>query len=235
MSWYGMFIIIGILLSASIWLRITQNNRTLLAIYAGGLVGAFLGAKVAYFFAEGWLDAAKPDALSRILSGKSILGGLLGGYAGVEVTKHFAGYRRWTGDIFAAVVPIGLLIGRAGCLEYGCCPGKLCSLSWFSMADSLGVKRWPIVPLEMGFNLGMAVFFISLRKREILPGQHFHIYLFAYGVFRFIEEFLRDTPRIAGSFSGYHIIAVFMALFAIVRFRGRESAQLAIESPLAVR
>ncbi|MCX6865843.1 MAG: prolipoprotein diacylglyceryl transferase [Verrucomicrobia bacterium] len=52
---------------------------------------------------------------------------------------------------------------------------------------------------------------LILRWRTILPGQHFHIYLIAYGVFRFFHEFFRDTPRLIGPFSGYQFLALGVA------------------------
>jgi phosphatidylglycerol:prolipoprotein diacylglycerol transferase len=44
-------------------------------------------------------------------------------------------------------------------------------------------------------------------------GQHFHLYLIAYGTFRFFHEFLRDTPKLVGPISGYQIAA--LALVAL--------------------
>ena len=40
------------------------------------------------------------------------------------------------------------------------------------------------MPVEIGFNLAaILVFLIVLRRRRLLPGQHFHLYLIAYGLF----------------------------------------------------
>ena len=49
-------------------------------------------------------------------------------------------------------------------------------------------------------------------------GNRFHIYLIAYGMFRFGHEFLRDGPRITGTLGGYHIIALFMVAFGVLRY-----------------
>ena len=45
-------------------------------------------------------------------------------------------------------------------------------------------------------------------SRPFLPGQHFHVYLIAYGAFRFAHEFIRATPRLASGLSGYHFAAL---------------------------
>lgn len=76
------------------------------------------------------------------------------------------------------------------------------------MNDAAGVARWPAALVELIFNavmLGVALF---LRSRKILSGQHFHIYLIAYGFFRFAHEFVRDTPQVVGVFSGYQVAAL---------------------------
>jgi phosphatidylglycerol:prolipoprotein diacylglycerol transferase len=66
---------------------------------------------------------------------------------------------------------------------------------------------------------------LLLRRQKVLPGQHFHIYLMAYGVFRFAHEFVRDTPRILGPISGYQIAALGVAILGAIGFflRQRQS------------
>ena len=60
----------------------------------------------------------------------------------------------------------------------------------------------------------------------ILPGQHFHLYLMAYGVFRFVHEFWRDTPRIVGLMSGYQIAALAVAGLGLIGFIQRREKNL---------
>jgi prolipoprotein diacylglyceryltransferase len=86
------------------------------------------------------------------------------------------------------------------------------------LKDVDGVARWPAVPVELGFNVFAFVIFLFLRRRKILPGQHFHLYLAGYGAFRFAHEFVRATPRILGPFSGYHFAALAVGLFGAFCF-----------------
>ena len=53
---------------------------------------------------------------------------------------------------------------------------------------------------------------------QVLPGQHFHIYLMAYGCFRFGHEFLHATPHILGPISGYQIGALGVPILGLVGF-----------------
>jgi phosphatidylglycerol---prolipoprotein diacylglyceryl transferase len=192
------------------WTRLARRDTRLLFIYIAALLSAFVDAKIVYLIAEGWLDWPLPDRWLRLATGKSILGALLGGYAGVEIAKRVLGYRSVTGDLFAIIAPLGIAIGRIGCLINGCCLGRVCEPAWYSIADARGIPRWPAVPLEFAFNLAALASFFILRQiqrpaasaptvetppRYALQGQHFHLFLISYGLFRFVHEFWRDTPH----------------------------------------
>jgi phosphatidylglycerol---prolipoprotein diacylglyceryl transferase len=227
---YTWLLLIGICVSFLFWKRRARRDKRLLFIYGSALVGAFFGAKLVYFLAEGWLHVGAPDMWLQLAAGKSILGALLGGYLFVELAKRFVGYRRTTGDDFALIAPISIGLGRIGCLLHGCCLGVVCRPQWYGLRDADGVPRWPAVPVEIAFNLLAFVTFLFLRRRKTLAGQHFHVYLIGYGLFRFGHEFLRATPRIAGVFSGYHLAALTVALFGgicFVRRRGSLSQTIA--------
>ena len=216
----------GIALSIVLWSRVARRDERLLFIYVAALVGAFLGAKIVYLLAEGWLDWNEPDRCRRLATGKTILGALLGGYAAVELAKKLLGYRSATGDWFALSAPGGIILGRIGCLLHGCCPGQVCERHWYTVNDVEGVARWPAVALEIIFNLIAIGALFILRRRQILSGQHFHLYLIAYGLFRFVHEFMRATPRVLGPFSGYALAALLVAgwgMFAFAR-RARTTA-----------
>ena len=219
----------GIAVSAFFWMRLARRDDRLLIVYVAALVGAFLGAKLAYLAAEGWRDIGQPDLWLRLATGKSILGALLGGYASVELAKRWVGYRSVTGDWFAMIAPLGIILGRVGCWLHGCCLGSACEPAWFTVRDAKGLERWPAVPVEILFNAVMLISFAVLRRRGYLAGQHFHVYLIAYGLFRFAHEFLRDTPRVVAGLSGYQFIALALVGFGIRAFRRRAMIRLPLE------
>ncbi len=215
---YGWLMLLAIAGSLWFWTRLARRDDRLILVYLAALAGAFLGAKVVYFAAEGWLHLGEANFWTRLATGKSILGGLLGGYGAVEAAKRWAGYRGVTGDWFATVVPLGIALGRVGCMLHGCCLGRVCEASWFTVADSAGVARWPAAQVELGFNLVAAAGFFGLRRLGRLPGQHFHLYLIGYGVFRFGHEFQRATPPLVGGLSGYQLAALALVGLGAVRF-----------------
>lgn len=207
-SAYSLLMLAGIIGGGIFWSRLARRDERLILIYAAALGGAFAGAKLAYLAAEGWLHIGEAGMWLQFATGKSILGALLGGYGAVELAKKSCGYTQATGDWFATVVPFSVALGRVGCLLHGCCLGIVLPSAWYTIRDRFGDTRWPAVPVEMGFNLLCGVTFYLLRRKRVLPGQHFHTYLMAYGLFRFFHEFLRDTPRLLYGFTGYQVIAL---------------------------
>lgn len=220
-SAYGWLVLAGIGVSLVLWWRLSRRDPRLILIYLGALAGAFLGAKLIYLAAEGWLHWHDPDRWVVLATGKSITGALLGGYAGVEIVKQVIGYRRPTGDWFAIIAPVSIMIGRVGCVLHGCCPGRPCDESWFTVHDAAGLARWPAAQAELIFNAFALGAVLLLRHRKLLPGQHFYLYLAAYGIFRFFHEFLRATPVILGPISGYQIASLGVAMLGIMGFERR--------------
>jgi phosphatidylglycerol:prolipoprotein diacylglycerol transferase len=219
----------AIVLSAVWWFLKSKRDPGLLPIYIGALGGAFLGAKLVYLFAEGWRDWPMPDRWLRLATGKSVLGGLLGGYGGVELMKWLTGYRKTTGDLFAFIAPLGIALGRVGCWLQGCCQGRPTTLYLLAVRDAAGVTRWPAPQVELAFQLAMFALFLVLRRKPRFQGRLFFLYLAAYGAFRFVHEFMRDTPSMLAGMSGYQWISLATTVLGMAMFvrRGRTTLPLA--------
>src|SRR5438876_9867701 len=109
---YSWLMLGAIAVSLCFWLLQARRDRRLFIIYVAALAGAFAGAKIVYFLAEGYAHLGAADMWLQLATGKSILGGLLGGYATVEIAKPLLGYSGVTGDRFALIVPVGIILGR---------------------------------------------------------------------------------------------------------------------------
>ncbi len=213
----------GIFVSIVFWMRLARRDDRLVLVYIAALIGAFVGAKLVYLASEGWLHWHDTNRWQVLATGKSITGALLGGYLAVEIAKRALNYPGTTGDWFAVIVPVGVMLGRVGCMINGCCLGRECDASWFTVTDIHGLSRWPSPEVEFLFNAVMLAVIFVLRRRRLATGQLFHIYLMAYGVFRFFHEFLRDTPKILGPISGYQVAALAIAVLGFVRFIQRRA------------
>jgi phosphatidylglycerol:prolipoprotein diacylglycerol transferase len=226
--WYAVTVAAAVVMGVFFWGRMARRDARLPLIYLAGLTAGLIGAKAVYWLAEGWFDFISGSPWTGLLGGKSILGGLAGGYAGVELAKWRLGYTQATGDLFALTTPVGVVCGRLGCLLHGCCLGQPCSSpTWYTVTDLSGVARWPAVPLEIMFNLLFLATVMVLRRADALRGQRFHLYLISYACFRVIHELARDTPRLAGPFSGYSLVALGLGGFGVWAWRRRAAVDCA--------
>ncbi|MBX2798868.1 MAG: prolipoprotein diacylglyceryl transferase [Myxococcales bacterium] len=163
----------------------------------GGLLGGIVGAKLGLvLFAEpGTVAEVLAGILSLDFTGKTILGGIAGGYIGVELAKSAVGIRFSTGDGFALALPIGQAIGRLGCMGHGCCYGTP-----FEGAGALflhGAWRHPTPLYEAGLDVLLAALLFGLRRRTTAPGQLFRLYLIGYAAIRFALDPLRADGSLA--------------------------------------
>ncbi|MEL6355015.1 MAG: prolipoprotein diacylglyceryl transferase family protein [Cyanobacteria bacterium J06627_28] len=172
------------------------SQRT--SISVGALVGALLGAKVLVLLqhmnvlGEDWRQFAL-----LVLQGKTIVGALLGGLIGVEVTKKQIGVTQSTGDSFVFSVMVGMMIGRMGCFLTGLSDrtyGIATTLPWgVDFGD--GIARHPTQLYEIGF---LAVLILLLRlyaHRSKQSGDLFKLFMIAYLGFRFAIDFIKPEFR----------------------------------------
>lgn len=216
---------LGLVVSLLLWSRVAKRQPQAIIIAIGGLAGALVGAKIGFWLGEGPITWGQPDFWVRMVSGKTILGSLLFGWLGVEWTKRVLQWHRPTGDDFARIIPIGIALGRVGCLLHGCCQGRSLNLLGYTL---LRLDRWPAAWVEIGFQIVFLAVSFSLRNRPRLKGQHFHLYMISYGLFRFFHEFLRDTPRYPGTIISPYMLLALACVIAgtigfVLRARGRVS------------
>ena len=80
----------GIVVSIAFWSRLARRDGRLFWIYIAALIGAFAGAKLGYFLAEGWLDLGRTDFWIRLATGKTIGSFAAGGEADVNLAVSAA-------------------------------------------------------------------------------------------------------------------------------------------------
>ena len=168
-------------------------------IRLGAFCGAMIGAKLPFALSD------LPGLLSGrvwLENGKTIVFGLVGGYAGVEIAKTWLGVRVKTGDSFAVPVAAAVGVGRLSCFVAGCCHGTATRLPWgVDFGD--GVRRHPTQLYEMSFHLAAAIVLIGFARRGWFAGQRFKLNLLAYLGYRFASEAIRPEPVLSGGLTGY--------------------------------
>ncbi|MEL6158774.1 MAG: prolipoprotein diacylglyceryl transferase family protein [Cyanobacteria bacterium J06623_5] len=175
---------------------ITAEQRASIAV--GALAGALVGARLLVLFqhldllAAGW----KQYALLA-MQGKTIVGALLGGLVGVEMTKKRLGISRSTGDGFVFSVMVGMAIGRVGCFLTGLSDrtyGVATALPWgVDFGD--GIARHPTQLYEVAFLLLLIVLLGKGRQHICREGDLFKIFMIAYLSFRFSVDFIKPAFR----------------------------------------
>jgi len=172
-------------------------------VIAAAAVGALVGSRL-LGLAEQWptvlsaLHAGHARALLLAPGGKTIVGGLLGGWAGVEVVKRISGIRTRTGDLFAVPLCIGIAVGRIGCFLAGLADdtyGKATHLPW---AVDFGdhIPRHPTQLYEILFLAALAL--LLSRPWQWREGARFRVFLAGYLTWRLAIDFLKPQPLIGG-------------------------------------
>ena len=144
------------------------------------------------------------DAINGEIRGSAMTfyGGLVGGII-TFLIGHWTVIRKHYPDIkivptlfpiAPACITVAHAFGRLGCFMAGCCYGK--------QTDSfLGVTfpgmTHPVLPTQLFeaiflFILTAVMFTLALKKKYL---HNLSIYLFSYGVFRFLIEYLRGDDR----------------------------------------
>ena len=212
---YGLWVALGMLAAFAVSQHqsadrpeLEPHRRALLmAAVLGAVAGAFLGEVPADFFGWAWRPSDLPrDVLP--LGGRTVLGGILGGWVTVEVVKWHRGIRGPTGDRFALPLAVALSFGRLGCAAAGCCAGHP-STAWWAWHG-----RWPVQFVEVAFHVLSAGLLWWAARRKLASGRRLAIYLTAYGMLRFVLEFMRDNPPIFAGLTWYQLLAVTLVLVA---------------------
>jgi prolipoprotein diacylglyceryltransferase len=172
-------------------------------VLAAAAVGALVGSRL-LGLAEQWptVEAAwrSGHLLQMVLSpgGKTIVGGLLGGWLGVEIVKRINGIHRRTGDLFALPLCVGIAVGRIGCLLAGLADdtyGKPTTLPWaVDLGDGIG--RHPVQVYEILFLILLGI--LLSTRAKLAEGARFRIFLGSYLAWRVVIDFLKPQPLIHG-------------------------------------
>ena len=208
--------------------RVATHGFALLATWA--LCGGVLGARVAE-----WAMVLGADFWQRPLEffnlqsgGRTILGGVLGGWAGVEIAKRRLGIHRSTGDLFALAIPAGEALGRVGCHFNGCCYGTTCDLAF--AVHQHGAWRHPA---QLYAAAASALIFVALwqvRDRWPHEGDGWKAFLVLWGASRFAIEFFRahEGPVSSGLSSAQWTSLALIGAGALLLWRARRAERVAV-------
>ena len=194
MEAYPVFVLLALLSGIFVYLielrrdRIESANALYIAIFA--IVGGIIGSKLPIILIYWHELNSSPNSLDVLVSGRTIVGGLIGGALGTFLAKKLFHIKERLGNQIAIPVAVGMAVGRVGCLLRGCCYGQATSLPWgIDLGDH--IARHPTQLYEMLFDI-LLVFYLAWRKKQgVEAGELFKIFLNGYLSFRFFLEFIR--------------------------------------------
>jgi prolipoprotein diacylglyceryltransferase len=198
---------------------------TLTAGYVTALVGGAIVGAVLLGSAYS-LQAGVPH-LSH-----SVAGALAGAIVAIECYKAATGMTGSTGVIWVGSLCVGIAVGRLGCLFAGVGDdtfGIPTALPWgIDLGD--GIARHPVQLYESLSMLGfLAVYLVALRGRAAWTNTRaFYWFVGWYAAQRFVWEFLKPYPRIAGPLDIFQLCALGLLAYAWwfdARTRHRSPAQ----------
>lgn len=209
--------------------RISEHPGYVIAVAIGAGIGAMLAG-------GGNMALAGLPPL-----GHSIAGAIAGGIVGAEGYKLLRGIKGSTGLVFVAPLAAGIAIGRWGCFLSGLPDytyGTPTTLPWgVDFGDS--IPRHPVQLYESFAMLGFLIWFVASLERNrarpvdprpeaaltrswvrgrsgpsgaIVFRSGFHLLVGFYALQRFLWEFLKPYPKVAGPFDMFHFL--MLGLFA---------------------
>ncbi|MDP9350417.1 MAG: prolipoprotein diacylglyceryl transferase [Chloroflexota bacterium] len=203
---------------------------SVMAIFGGGLGARLITAweHLPYYSNQ----AGAPLSYLISHSGKSIIGGIAGGYLAIVLSKRAFGYTRSTGDCYAAAIPLAMVIGRIGCFLSELPLGTPTTLPWGVSVPSAAAEHFAVCPgcqgrmhpsmvYEILFHLSALLLILRYRHRIIVQGDLLKLYLLAAALFRFLVEFLRANPDQVWGLSGPQLVLIPFTLLLIYHFARR--------------
>jgi phosphatidylglycerol:prolipoprotein diacylglycerol transferase len=249
------FLVLGILVAVRLNRRLGIAARDTVALLLIGFPAGVLGAHLLAVFEAGGYAPGDAGPLYFWRDHSAIFGGVLGGIGAGAL------YTRWRGislrrvlDGGAPVMALGEGITRVGCFLAGCCHGlptrtflgvrfpreSPVFVGQVMQGQLLPDAAWslPTHPTQLYaavFGFVLCAFLLrALRHREY-DGQVFCLFLFAYGIWRFLLFYLRADPGtlVVLGLYGSQLWALAAVAAAVVLERRWRARPVALQSTTA--
>lgn len=252
---YGLLVAIGVFVGLMVAAKLAEyqgqdpEKAWNLGIIA--ILSAIVGAKVLMILLDWKEYASHPGEIfsfATFQAGGVFYGGLI---AAVIASVWYIRRNRMpvlrTCDAFAPGLALGHVFGRFGCFAAGCCFGKATSVPWAVVFTNplantisetpLGVHIHPTQIYEAAVELVNFAILYWLIKRKRFEGQVIGLYLFLYGIERFVIEFFRGDPGrghvFGNAMSGTQLISIILVLIGGTIWMVRKPVEARISSSAA--
>jgi len=168
----------------------------------------------------------------------SVAGALVGAIVGVEIYKAIRGVKGSTGGLFVGSFSLGVVVGRLGCFFAGLPDdtyGSPTRLPWgVDLGD--GIARHPVQLYESaGMAAFLALYLVGLARRAPWAMRRgFYVMCIWYGAQRFVWEFLKPYPKLAGPFNVFHLLCLGLIIYGWLYYAADLAREQAQERALSV-
>jgi phosphatidylglycerol---prolipoprotein diacylglyceryl transferase len=166
-------------------------------ILVGAVFGGLIGAKwLAWLEHPTYYWSIRHD-LRTVMSAKTVVGGILGAWLGVEFVKLILHVNWRTGDLIVLPLAVGIAVGRVGCFLAGLADGTHGTPTslpvGFDFGD--GIRRHPAQLYEIVAVVVIALVVWFGRFGSKTPGTKFRLFILGYLLFRFAIELIKPSPK----------------------------------------
>lgn len=195
---------LGFLIGFRYYLYLRKRSKDLISnlnriwIFCGAGIGALILSRLLADLEQPLTFFNKATPFIYYYTNQTIIGGLLGGLIGTEITKKIIKINVSSGDLFTFPLILAMCIGRIGCFLAGLNDntfGISTSLPWgIDFGD--GIKRHPTNLYEIIFLLLLGLTLVRIKRRHILKnGSLFKLFMVSYLSFRLLAEFIKPDYR----------------------------------------
>lgn len=206
---YPIVVLIGVALALFIFDLYFKKNKFKKGMATDYEILFAISAAVGFVFAvlfQNLYDLIENPSSYKWTWSMTFFGGLIGGVATfflihvLYMRKKYKNAMAPVTTIAGGGIPLAHSIGRLACTLDGCCYGSVIPVDspfyWMGIEfrTTPGVKVWPTQLIECIFLLILSIILIivAFKKNTLLTMP---IYCIAYGIFRFLIEFLRGDHR----------------------------------------
>ena len=187
----------GVILFAWAARRRGLDTAGVRVVATAGLLGGLVGANLVQLAVSG-----EP--------GKTVIGGIAGGWIAVALAKRSIGLKRSLGDLFAFAMAGGEAIGRFGCFFAGCCYGKIAHVPW-AVWDHGGPRHPTQLYSSLAAFATLAIIAWADRRATLPENTIFYLQGALFCALRFVVEIYRDVPSYGGfTLAQYACVAGFV-------------------------
>jgi phosphatidylglycerol:prolipoprotein diacylglycerol transferase len=244
LQYYGLMYLVAFGLTfALVNYRIKNENRWdlseehLQGLITSMIIGLVIGGRLGYvvfynleYYLQHPLEVILPVSFKNGfhftgISGMSYHGGLICTIVGAwwYIRKNNLNFRRMV-DLWVPCIPIAYTFGRLGNFINGELWGRSTTVPWGMYFPTGGSTLRHPSQLYEAFGEGIILFAViwPLRNKVRIPGAMLPIYLFGYGMIRFIIEYFRQPDEHLGfilfSFSMGQLLCTAMMLTGLGLF-----------------